>query len=125
MSEIMLCERRRVIGLSGSQSVSRNIQLCSQSAFSQHREDRREEERMYSEVSLPGKGCGVVASRDIRPGELIIAESPLIILPWWVRHSMFPGIPPRLDLTVCSLSCWQGKETLPGAMCQGLLSQTT
>ena len=54
---------------------------------------------MYSEVSLPGKGCGVVASRDIRPGELIIAESPLILLPWWVRHSLFPGNPARLGLS--------------------------
>ena len=47
---------------------------------------------MFHEASLPGKGCGVVASRDIVPGELIIAESPLIVVPWWVRHSMFPGL---------------------------------
>ena len=46
---------------------------------------------MYREEALPGKGCGVVAARDIRPGELIIAETPLLVLPWWVRHSMFPG----------------------------------
>ena len=54
---------------------------------------------MYSEVRLPGKGCGVVATRDIVPGELVIAESPLILLPWWVRHSMFPGKQARLCLT--------------------------
>ena len=59
---------------------------------------------MYSETLLPGKGCGVVASRDIRPGELIIAESPLILLPWWVRHSLFPGNPAQQWLTV-SLLC--------------------
>ena len=59
---------------------------------------------MYSEVLLPGKGCGVVASRDISPGELIIAETPLILLPWWVRHSMFPGNSARLSPTV-SLLC--------------------
>ena len=47
--------------------------------------------RMFHVESLPGKGCSAVASRDITPGELIIAESPLIVLPWWVRHSMFPG----------------------------------
>ena len=46
---------------------------------------------MYREEALPGKGCGVVAARDIRPGELIISETPLLVLPWWVRHSMFPG----------------------------------
>jgi len=63
-------------------------------------EDRRGEVRMYSEVSLPGKGCGVVASRDITPGELIIAETPLILLPWWIRHSLFPGNPARLALAV-------------------------
>ena len=60
----------------------------------EEREERRGQYRMYSEVSLPGKGCGVVASRDISPGELIIAESPLIRLPWWIRHSLFPGNPP-------------------------------
>ena len=59
---------------------------------------------MYSEVLLPGKGCGVVASRDISPGELIIAETPLILLPWWVRHSMFPGNSARMAPTV-SLLC--------------------
>ena len=50
-------------------------------------------QKMYTETLLPGKGCGVVAVRDIEPGELIIAESPLILLPWWVRHSLFPGKP--------------------------------
>jgi len=45
----------------------------------------------YYESALPGKGCGVVAARDISPGELLLAESPLIVVPWWVRHSMFPS----------------------------------
>ena len=28
-----------------------------------------ENSKMYEEASLPGKGCGVVASRDIYPGQ--------------------------------------------------------
>jgi len=45
----------------------------------------------YRESALPGKGCGVVAARNINIGELLLAESPLIVVPWWVRHSMFPA----------------------------------
>merc|ERR1711990_1136063 len=41
---------------------------------------------------IPGKGTGVVAVRDIEPGHLIISEEPLFIVPWWVRHSMYPRI---------------------------------
>ena len=86
----------RIVG----QSVSAEIQnsgQCWQSAFSVQREERRG--RMYCETGLPGKGCGVVATRDIVPGELVIAETPLILLPWWVRHSMFPGKQAGLCLT--------------------------
>jgi len=56
---------------------------------------------MYSETLLPGKGCGVVAVRDISPGELIIAETPLLLLPWWVRHSFFPGREKKIYLERC------------------------
>lgn len=40
--------------------------------------------------ALPDKGLGVVAIRKIELGELIIAEAPLFILPWWIRHSQYP-----------------------------------
>lgn len=36
-------------------------------------------------TSLPGKGLGMVASRNIHPGELIMAEPPLLMVPWWVK----------------------------------------
>ena len=39
---------------------------------------------------IPGKGVGVIAVKDIKPGEMIIAEEPLFVVPWWVRHSMYP-----------------------------------
>jgi len=39
---------------------------------------------------LPGKGKAVVAQRDINIGELIIHEQPLIRIPWWIRHSVYP-----------------------------------
>ena len=35
--------------------------------------------KSYGIRDIPGKGKGVVAIRDINPGELIICESPLII----------------------------------------------
>ena len=57
--------------------------------------------QMYRETLLPGKGCGVLAERDISPGELIIAETPLILLPWWVRHSFFPGREKKIFLERC------------------------
>jgi len=47
-------------------------------------------EEMFKAVDLPGKGCGVVAFRDIKRGELILSEEPLIQLPWWIRHSHCP-----------------------------------
>ena len=40
---------------------------------------------------LPGKGKGVLAVRDISEGELVIAEAPLILIPWHVRHSIYPA----------------------------------
>ena len=40
---------------------------------------------------IEGKGIGVIALRNIKQGELIISEEPLLIIPWWVRHSVYPG----------------------------------
>ena len=39
---------------------------------------------------ISGKGMSVVAIRDIPMGELLIAEEPLFVIPWWIRHSMYP-----------------------------------
>merc|ERR1711892_258446 len=65
----------------------------------------------YYESALPGKGCGVLAARQVCPGELLLAESPLIVVPWWVRHSMFPGKEKKdfLDRAVRELSTEQRK----------------
>ena len=37
-----------------------------------------------------GKGMSVIAIKDINAGELLIAEEPLFVIPWWIRHSMYP-----------------------------------
>ena len=39
---------------------------------------------------LSGKGMRVIAIKDIEPGELLIAEEPLFVIPWWIRHSIYP-----------------------------------
>ena len=39
---------------------------------------------------LSGKGMSVIAIKDIEPGELLIAEEPLFVIPWWIRHSIYP-----------------------------------
>ena len=39
---------------------------------------------------LCGKGMSVIAIRDISAGELLIAEEPLFVIPWWIRHSVYP-----------------------------------
>lgn len=39
---------------------------------------------------LPNRGMGVVSIREINPGDMIAAENPLFIVPWWVRHSAYP-----------------------------------
>lgn len=40
---------------------------------------------------MESKGKGAVAVKDIEEGELILAESPLFTVPWWVRTSPYPG----------------------------------
>jgi hypothetical protein len=39
---------------------------------------------------IDGKGIGVIAIRLINLGDLIISEEPLIVIPWWVRHGIYP-----------------------------------
>ncbi|XP_023320423.1 SET domain-containing protein 5 [Eurytemora carolleeae] len=48
-----------------------------------------EENEIFKSVPIQGKGHGVVALRDIQVGELILAEFPLIQVPWWIRHSQY------------------------------------
>jgi len=40
---------------------------------------------LFHEAPLPGKGLGVVASKPLQPGQLLLAEPPLLIVPWWNR----------------------------------------
>lgn len=47
-------------------------------------------DKSYVIREIPGKGFGVIAFRDIVEGELIIAEKPLFVVPWWIRHSAYP-----------------------------------
>jgi len=51
----------------------------------------KDQERSFEVAVIPRKGCGVVAKRDIKAGELLLRESPLVTVPWWVRHSAYPG----------------------------------
>ena len=37
---------------------------------------------------IDGKGIGVVSIKPIKRGEEIICEEPLLIIPWWLRHSL-------------------------------------
>ena len=39
---------------------------------------------------IDGKGIGVVAIKDIKCGELIISEEPLLVIPWWARTAVNP-----------------------------------
>ena len=48
-------------------------------------------ETAFVSRQIEGKGIGVIALRNIKQGELIISEEPLLIIPWWVRHSVYPG----------------------------------
>ena len=43
--------------------------------------DTKEPPRPYHVVDIPGKGKGVIATRDIARGELLYRESPLFIVP--------------------------------------------
>ena len=47
------------------------------------------EEELFREVELPGKGTGLVASCDLQPGVLLLAEAPLLTVPWWQRLTQF------------------------------------
>ena len=54
------------------------------------KKDRKTENDKFIVKELPNRGMGVVAIRKISRGELIVAENPLFIVPWWVRHSTYP-----------------------------------
>ena len=47
------------------------------------------EEELFKEVELAGKGTGLVASKDLPPGVLLLSESPLLTVPWWQRLAQF------------------------------------
>ena len=47
------------------------------------------EEELFKEVELVGKGTGLVASKDLPPGVLLLSESPLLNVPWWQRLAQF------------------------------------
>ena len=47
------------------------------------------EEELFKEVELVGKGTGLVASKDLPPGVLLLSESPLLTVPWWQRLAQF------------------------------------
>ena len=49
----------------------------------------QEEEELFKEVDLAGKGTGLVASCDLLPGVLLLAEPPLLTVPWWQRLTQF------------------------------------
>ena len=47
------------------------------------------EEELFKEVELAGRGTGLVASCDLQPGVLLLAEPPLLTVPWWQRLTQF------------------------------------
>ena len=50
---------------------------------------KMQEGKLFKEVELPGRGTGLVASCDLQPGVLLLAEQPLLIVPWWQRLTQF------------------------------------
>ena len=49
-------------------------------------------ETCFVSRQIDGKGIGVIATRDIQIGDLIISEEPLLIIPWWVRATVNPRL---------------------------------
>ena len=47
------------------------------------------QEELFKEVDLPGRGTGLVASCDLQPGVILLAEPPLLTVPWWQRLTQF------------------------------------
>jgi len=56
------------------------------------------EEELFKEVELAGKGTGLVASKDLPPGVLLLSESPLLTIPWWQRLAQFNRTKERREL---------------------------
>ena len=83
---------------------------------------------LYHEVALPGKGMGVVASRLLLPGELLIAERPLLTVPWWQRlteynRTKYVGLstaqlsPAHMTFDHVSLICHCSANLSPAYLC--------
>lgn len=56
-------------------------------------------EKKFVVRDIPNKGKGIVAIKAITEGELILAESPLFTVPWWVRTGHYPRFVPSKILT--------------------------
>ena len=52
-------------------------------------EEMFKEKELFKEEELAGRGTGLVASCDLHPGLLLLAESPLLVVPWWQRLTQF------------------------------------
>ena len=70
-------------------------------------EDLRSEKKFVVR-DIPDKGKGIVAIKVIDEGELILAESPLFTVPWWVRT----GVYPRFVLTLLTWEIFDFEESL-------------
>jgi len=56
------------------------------------------EEELFKEVELAGRGTGLVAACDLQPGVLLLAEPPLLTVPWWQRLTQFNRSRERSEL---------------------------
>ena len=54
------------------------------------RNNRKKKSDSFVVRELWGKGMSVIAIKNISAGELLITEEPLFVIPWWIRHSMYP-----------------------------------
>jgi len=57
-----------------------------------------QESNLFKEVELAGRGTGLVASCDLQPGVLLLAEQPLLTVPWWQRLTQFNRSRERSEL---------------------------
>jgi len=56
------------------------------------------QEELFKEKELAGRGTGLVACCDLHPGLLLLAESPLLVVPWWQRLTQFNRTRERSEL---------------------------
>eukprot|EP00931_Biecheleriopsis_adriatica_P095985 TRINITY_DN69633_c0_g1_i1.p1 TRINITY_DN69633_c0_g1~~TRINITY_DN69633_c0_g1_i1.p1 ORF type:complete len:273 (+),score=33.85 TRINITY_DN69633_c0_g1_i1:40-858(+) len=109
-----------VVSSSRGQNVMHSIASGSALAASVRRRRRRQSQRKlavssmaalecFGVAEIPGRGVGVVATRDISVGELVLAESPVISFRgsdiWWMRdaQAQFDSLPPRVQEQILSL----------------------